>query len=172
MSEKKDSEGKMHKVILKLFLLICLLMGLSEISYANTYKVIRVIDGDTIDILYKGKKERIRMLSVDTPESVHPDHSRNTLMGKKASKYTKSRLKDKYISLEFETKKRGKYKRLLAYVFIDGKNYSLELVREGWSPYYTKYGNSEKHHSEFLIAEKQAKEEKLIFGIVILSRSK
>lgn len=127
-----------------------------SIAFAGQYPVLKVIDGDTIQILFNGKKEKIRMLNVDTPESVHPDHSRNSEMGKNASKYTKSRLQEKYVDLEFEGKKRGKYGRLLAYVIIDGRNYNLELVQKGWSPYYTKYGESQKYHSEFLAAEKQA----------------
>jgi len=118
---------------------------------------LRVIDGDTIDILYKGKKERIRLLCVNTPESVHPDTSKNTAMGKMASAYTKLCLFDKFVSLEFEKKKRGKYGRLWAYVFIDGQNFCLNLVEKGWSPYYTKYAISEKYHSEFIAAEKEAK---------------
>ena len=78
-------------------------------------------------------------------------------MGKKASDYTKSRLTNKFVSLEFETRKRGNYGRLLAYVYLNGQNFNLELVREGWSPYYTKYGTSEKHHTEFIKAENEAR---------------
>ncbi|WP_394699454.1 thermonuclease family protein [uncultured Desulfobacter sp.] len=53
------------------------------------------------------------------------------------------------------------YGRLLAYVILDGKNFNLELVRQGWSKYYTKYGKSEKYHSDFLIAENEAMHERL-----------
>ncbi len=49
------------------------------------HKVLRVVDGDTIVVDYQGKKEKIRMLCVNTPESVHPGPRRNTPMGKKAS---------------------------------------------------------------------------------------
>lgn len=129
----------------------------AAISFANQYQVVKVIDGDTIDIIYQGKKERVRLLRVDTPESVHPDRSRNTEMGRRASAYTKSRLTGKYVGLEFEGKKRGRYGRLLAYVIVDGQNFNLELVQKGWSPYYTKYGKSDKYHTDFLAAEKEAK---------------
>jgi len=96
---------------------------------AGQYDVLRVIDGDTIDFNYNGTKERIRMLCVDTPESVHPDQSKNTAMGRKASGYTKKRLTGQSVDLELEAKTRGKYNRLLAYVILDGVNYNLELVR-------------------------------------------
>lgn len=142
----------MKKILIIFIVLLCI-----SPCFAGYYKVLRVVDGDTIDIAYKGKKERIRMLCVDTPESVHPDSSRNTPMGEKASDYTKHRLSGKYIGLEFQDRRRGRYGRLLAYVFIEGKNYNLELVRRGLSKYYTKYGISEKHHSDFLEAESSAK---------------
>ncbi len=78
-------------------------------------------------------------------------------MGRKASDYSKKRLTGKSVDLELEAKTRGKYGRLLAYVILEGKNYNLELVREGWSPYYTKYGKSDRHHAAFLAAEKNAR---------------
>jgi len=106
-------------------------------------------------------EERIRLLCVDTPESVHPDQSKNTEVGRKASEYTKYRLTGQSVDLEFESKKRGKYGRLLAYVLLDGVNFNIELVQKGWSKYYTKYGNSEKYHSPFMAAEKMAREQGL-----------
>ncbi|MCP4718004.1 MAG: hypothetical protein GY860_00990 [Desulfobacteraceae bacterium] len=129
--------------------------------FAGQYKVVKVVDGDTIDIDYKGKRERIRLLNVDTPESVHPDKARNTQLGKQASDYTKKRLSGKFVSLEFEGKKRGKYGRLLAYVILDKKNFNLELVQKGWSPYYTKYGKSKSYHDRFLLAQGQARKSKM-----------
>ncbi len=125
--------------------------------FAGQYPVIRVVDGDTIDIDFSGKRERIRLLNVDTPESVHPDKARNTLLGKKASDYTRTRLMGKTIDLEFDGKKRGKYGRLLAYVMLDGINFNLELVHQGWSPYYTKYGESRQYHQDFTQAQAQAR---------------
>tara|TARA_B100000614_G_C14556047_1_gene495563 strand:- start:2483 stop:3109 length:627 start_codon:yes stop_codon:yes gene_type:complete len=136
---------------------LILILILTTAVHAGQYPVIHVVDGDTIDILFQGKKERVRMLCVDTPESVHPDRSRNTPLGAEASTYTKSRLAGEFVDLEFESKRRGKYGRLLAYVIVDGQNFNLELVREGWSPYYTKYGESEKHHAEFVAAEDYAR---------------
>ncbi len=57
----------------------------SLLVLGGEHKVLRVVDGDTIVVDYHGKKEKIRMLCVNTPESVHPDTRRNTPMGKKAS---------------------------------------------------------------------------------------
>ena len=92
-------------------------------------------------------------------------------MGKVASRYTQNKLTGKDVDLEFESYQRGNYGRLLAYVFVDGKNINLNLVRKGLSPYYTKYGKSHKYDAEFRSAEKQARKEKLnIWGDPELSK--
>ena len=149
-----------------IFLLIAVLIISTEPTFAGQYKVVRVVDGDTVVIKYGGKYEKVRLLCVDTPESVHPDKKQNIPMGKVATRYTQKKLTDKYVKLEFEIHRlRGTYGRLLAYVFADGQNLNLDLVRQGLSPYYTKYGKSKKYDAEFRAAEKQArKEESNIWG--------
>ncbi|MFC1516266.1 thermonuclease family protein [Thermodesulfobacteriota bacterium] len=154
-------------------LLLTLLITFPVLAISGQHKVIRVVDGDTIDIVYKGdsdtidvtykgRKERVRLLCVKTPESVHPDKKQNVAMGKTASDYAKKKLADKYVDLEFEGKLlRGNYGRILAYVFVDGQNFNLDLVRQGLSPYYTKYGRSQKYDADFRAAEKLARKEKL-----------
>jgi len=143
------------------FFVIGFLLILSTLSLAGQYKVIRVVDGDTIVVNYKGKNEKVRLLCVNTPESVHPDKKQNIPMGKVASDYTKKRLTGKYVDLEFEGPFRGRYGRLLAYVFVNGENFNLVLVRKGLSPYYTKYGLSQQYDQEFREAERYARKQKL-----------
>jgi len=63
--------------------------------------------------------------------------------------------------LEFEGAFRGRYGRLLAYVIVDGVNFNLELVRQGLSPYYMKYGLSQKYDKEFRETEKYARKHQL-----------
>ena len=139
-----------------------LFLTLPVLANAGQYKVIRVVDGDTVVIEYDRKYEKVRLLCVNTPESVHSDAKQNIPMGKVASRYTQKKLTGKDVKLEFEIKKlRGNYGRLLAYVFVDGNNLNLDLVRQGLSPYYTKYGKSDKYDAEFRAAEKQARKEKL-----------
>jgi len=142
-------------------ILVALLLILPVLLSAGQYRVIRVVDGDTIVVNYKGKPEKVRLLCVNTPESVHPDKKQNIPMGEIASDFTKGRLKGKYVDLEFEGPFKGRYGRLLAYVFVDGANFNLELVRQGLSPYYTKYGLSQKYDKEFRQAERYAHNRKL-----------
>ncbi len=57
------------------------------------------------------------------------------------------------------------YGRYLAYVFAkkngEWVNYNLEAVKAGMAPYFTKYGRSRRFHEEFLLAQKNAREQKL-----------
>ncbi len=147
------------------------LTGHPSPALASNHRVIRIVDGDTIIVNYKGKNEKVRLLCVNTPESVHPDKKQNIPMGKVASDYTKKRLKGKYVELEFVGPIRRRYGRLLAYVFVDGLNFNLELVRKGLSPHYIKHGLSEKYDQEFKEAERYARKHKLnIWGDLELTK--
>ena len=133
----------------------------SALGSPKDFKVIRAVDGDTLVVSHQGKEEKVRLLCIDTPESVHPDKKQNIPMGKVASGFTAKRLTGKHVELEFGPELRDKHGRLLAYVLVDGKNFNLEVVRHGLSPYYTKYGLSRKYDQDFREAEKLARKDKL-----------
>lgn len=115
-------------------------------------KVVRVVDGDTIVVTgWEDAETKIRMLNVNTPESVHPDASKNTPEGKKASEFTSKHLAGATVMIQSKGEK-GNYGRLLAYVFI---NYNILLIQEGHSDYYIKYGKSELYDKEFQNAAKK-----------------
>ena len=120
------------------------------------YRVTRVIDGDTIEIDYHGEKERVRMIGIDTPESVHPDKSKNTEFGKTASEFTKEKLLNKDISLEFDVSERDRYGRLLAYVWLDGVMFNEYLVQQGYAQTAT-YPPDVKYVSLFAAAQEKAR---------------
>lgn len=138
-----------------LWLLVAIPFLIPLTCQAGQYRVLRVIEGDTIDIWYRHKTTRIRMRCVDTPDPDQPSRYQET--GRQALAYTKSRLSGKSVDLEFERsgRKGG------AYVIVDGKNFNLELVRMGWSAYVTRNGRSERYHTEFAAAEKDAKTRRL-----------
>lgn len=97
------------------------------------YDVIRVVDGDTIVVNYNGTEETVRLIGVDTPESVHPTASKNTEAGVAASKFTTFYLSDKQVELEFDVQERDQYGRLLAYVYLDGEMLNEKLLRTGYA---------------------------------------
>lgn len=84
-------------------------------------ELVRVIDGDTLLVSSNNQKPfRVRLIGVNTPESVHPDDNKNTQEGIAASNYTKSRLKKgQTIYLEYDKEKYDDYDRTLAYVWLD-----------------------------------------------------
>lgn len=89
-----------------------------QIDTSLYYDVVEVIDGDTIKVDINGVTETVRLLQIDTPESVHPNESKNVPIGKTATEFTKKFLKDKKVKLSFDKEKRDKYDRLLCYVHI------------------------------------------------------
>jgi len=118
-------------------------------------RVLKVVDGDTIDILYHGKKERIRLLRIDTPE-------RKKYGYKQAKKALKKLVDGRKVRVEFEVPDklaRGGFGRILAYVWVDDMNVNVEMVRLGWSRFWVKYGKG-KYAEEFREAEREAREVK------------
>lgn len=123
-------------------------------------EVVRVVDGDTIVVNYNGKEEKVRLIGIDTPESVHPNESKNTEEGIKVSDYTKERLKGKIVELELDVEERDKYGRILAYVYIDGEMYNKELLEIGYAKLAT-YPPNVKYVDDFTEIQKKARENKV-----------
>lgn len=98
-----------------------------------TTTVLRVVDGDTIVVNYNGTEEKVRLIGVDTPESVHPDNSKNTDAGFAASEFTNVYLTGEEVELEFDVQQRDQYGRLLAYVYFDGEMFNEKLLRTGYA---------------------------------------
>lgn len=120
-------------------------------------EVTRVIDGDTFECVINGKTQKVRLIGVDTPESVHPDKNKNIAEGKKASDYTKEKLQGKKVGLEYDVQKNDKYGRILAYVWNESKMYNLELLEKGYAKVMTIPPNI-KYSELFLEKQKIAQE--------------
>lgn len=124
---------------------------------ADMYKVAEVVDGDTIKVELNGKSETVRLIGVDTPETVDP---RKTVQcfGQEASNFTKKALSGKSVKLEADPSQgdRDKYSRLLRYVVLeDGANFNKLLLSEGYAYEYT-YNIPYKYQAEFKAAQKAA----------------
>jgi len=126
------------------------------------FKVSRVVDGDTLDIDMDGKIERIRLIGMDTPETVDP-RKVVQCFGKEASDKAKEMLSGKMVSIEADNSQdeRDSYKRLLRYVYLeDGTFFNKYMIAEGYAHEYTYQSNPYKYQTEFKEAEKQARENK------------
>lgn len=117
-------------------------------------KIERVVDGDTFKTT---KGDKVRLIGVDTPETVKPN-SPVEPYGKEASDYTKKMLEGKEVTLQFDVQPFDKYQRLLAYVYLeDGTFYNEHLVYEGYARIMTVPPNVAQSEV-FLKAEQDARE--------------
>ena len=91
-----------------------------------------VVDGDTIEVAWRRGAERVRLLGVDTPETVHPARPVECY-GPEASAYTKHSLLGRRVRLSFDRVRRDPYGRLLAYVELDGRSFNDELLDGGYA---------------------------------------
>jgi micrococcal nuclease len=104
---------------------------------AVAVKVQRVSDGDTFVATVKGRRERIRVIGVDTPESVAPNRP-DEPYGEEASEFAKHYLDGETVRLAGDVEPRDRYGRMLAYVWLkDGTFWNALLVAEGYAQQLT-----------------------------------
>ena len=104
--------------------------------------VSRIVDGDTLKVMIDGKEETVRLLGIDTPESVHPTKAVEP-GAIEASNFTKQ-LTGKKVILTYDDDKTDFFGRLLAYVWVEIDNgqlicWNVELIKQGHGEFYTKY---------------------------------
>lgn len=141
------------------------------------WTVTRVIDGDTIHVQRGERREKLRLLNLDTEEKTSSFDSGKpqTSFGDQTAAYVKGLFScdseglpidsahPPRVRLEYEgdVEERGNFGRLLCYVYLGDLNLAEHLIREGYSPYYTKYGFSKRHHELFAAAEASARERRV-----------
>ena len=125
---------KLRKILI-ILLSVCLILGLAvsallmylnklnevplSSELAGPYKVHYVVDGDTFNALIDGNDTRIRIIGVDTPESVSSEEADNTPEGEKAAAFLAGLLPEgTSVWLEYGTEKIDRYGRTLAYVYL------------------------------------------------------
>ena len=118
--------------------------------------VVRVADGDTLTMRFDdGVEERIRLLDVDTPETVHPNRPEECF-GAQASAFTKTLLGQR---VAIEEMGRDQFDRVLAYVWVETDEgavlWNLRLLEEGLAV-YNDYGNPGKYADMSRAAAEQA----------------
>lgn len=127
----------------------------------NLLTVKRVVDGDTFwvdDGTEKGMK--VRLIGVDTPETVHPQKPIE-FFGKEASDFVKKLLEGQKVKLEYDVQEKDHYGRALAYVYLeDGTFLNAELVKKGYAQVMTVPPNV-KFSDLFLDLQKDAREKNL-----------
>jgi micrococcal nuclease len=102
--------------------------------------VVRVVDGDTVDVqVAEGQIERIRLIGIDTPEVVDP-RKPVQCFGQEASAHAQQLLDGQSVTVELDPSQgeRDRYGRLLAYLWLpDGRNFGEVMIADGYAHEYT-----------------------------------
>lgn len=125
------------------------------------HRVVRVIDGDTIAMEMNGKNVTVRLIGLDTPETVDPRRPVQCF-GIEASAKAKELLTGQTVRLESDPSQgeHDKYGRLLAYVYLaDGTLFNQLMIREGYGHEYT-YNLPYRYQKEFKEAQVLARAQK------------
>lgn len=154
----------------KYFLIVCLfflfiiyfqeIYNLTPISTPIVVNYIRTVDGDTIVVMMDGVLEKVRLIGVDTPETVSPKKPIE-YYGIEQTYYTKSVLTNlQEIYLTFDLNLRDYYNRLLQYVWIKNLNewtlLNYNIIYYGFGIYYNKFKFNNFYMDQFYQQEKIA----------------
>ena len=151
-----------HKGALRNLVVIGLSLLVSCSSGATTENevlitVLKVIDGDTVDIDIKGNTERVRLIGVNTPETKHPTKPIECF-GPEASAYLTQLLpKGTTVRIERDVEARDRYGRMLLYLYLGSNDLfiNLDLVARGYGTPMSIEPNT-FHRNDFVRAAAQA----------------
>lgn len=127
-----------------LVIAICLsvyFLILLPIHTDTRYQVVRIIDGDTVEIKYKGKLTSVQLFGINAPETtIHPSKPQEPY-GREAHSYLQDLLLNESVYLRFDEHMRDQYERILGYVYrtSDGIFLNLEMIREGYAKVDLRY---------------------------------
>lgn len=124
-----------QSVIVLLFILS--VVACTDFNFNETHegKVVKVLDGDSINIIQQGKEVRVRLAEIDAPEH-------GQAFAKKSKQALEKYVAGKYVSVEeFD---RDQYGRIVGHVYIKDNWINGALVRDGYAYVYTRYAVSKK----------------------------
>jgi micrococcal nuclease len=127
------------------------------VSEHLTGRVVRAVDGDTLEVaIDDGPTETVRLIGVDTPETVKPD-TPVQCFGPQASGFEHRTVEGRRVRLLTGVEPRDYYGRLLTYIWIEGRFLEAELLRRGLARVLTFHPNDRFAHRFEVIAQKAAK---------------
>jgi endonuclease YncB( thermonuclease family) len=140
---RKIMRWKLRSINLTLAIFLILAFGYSypqirDISGSpqKLYRVLRVVDGDTLEIEGIGQ---VRLIGVDTPELYHPLKPVQ-YYAKEASEFVRNLVGQSMVRVEYDQEKTDKYGRTLAYVYLeDGRCLNEEIIKNGYGFAFTRF---------------------------------
>jgi micrococcal nuclease len=135
-------------------------LNYSDIRLIEEGTVTRVVDGDTIEVFENNQVSKIRLIGVNTPETLDP-RKEVECFGIEASMFLKKELEGKKVKLEADKTQTDKdtYGRDLRYVFLNETNINKKIIEEGYGFEFT-YKKPYVYQEDFKKVEKLAKENK------------
>lgn len=122
-------------------------------SEAQYVRVVEANDGDTITVLWGGRREKVRLIGIDAPEVEQRP------WGQRAKKYLKDLLDASRwaVSIELDVEKKDQYGRLLSYVWTsDRRMINVQMLKEGYAMLYT-FPPNIRYVDEFKKAQDEAR---------------
>ncbi|WP_293745081.1 thermonuclease family protein [uncultured Pedobacter sp.] len=132
--------GKVSLLLLLLTLQSCVIQpaGNKGVDYSYlvfTAKVIRILDGDTMEVLYQNHPVKIRLAHIDCPEK-----RRHQPFGSKAKQALSDLCYGRIVTVQGQ--KYDRYKRLIAIVINDKKQVlNQEMIKQGMAWHFKKYSS-------------------------------
>jgi micrococcal nuclease len=117
--------------------------------------VTRVVDGDTVEVQMDDRTLTVRLIGIDTPESVAPGEPVECY-ALRASAYTEERLEGEPVRLEFDVERIDPFGRTLAYTWLGDELFNETLVREGFA-LVTTFPPNVRYVDRFLDAQREAR---------------
>lgn len=117
-------------------------------SGAETARVVRVIDGDTIDVNLNGQEQRVRYIGMNTPERDEPCYS-------EARRANDALVSGQTVRLVRDQSETDRYGRLLRYIYVGDVFVNERLVAEGWAE-VVEYPPDTSQAASFRALEQQA----------------
>ena len=114
-----------------------------------------MVDGDTVEADFRGRTLTVRLIGIDTPESVAPDEPVQCF-AIEASSYTSDRLEGERVRLQFDVERIDPYGRTLAYVWLGDELFNETLVRQGYA-FVTTYPPNVRYLDRFRAAQREAR---------------
>lgn len=120
--------------------------------------VVRVVDGDTFQVLRHGRDVTIRLVGIDTPE-VGWYGGEAECYGARAGLFVRDLLEGERVRLEFDLERIDPYQRTLAYAYLgDGRMVNRLLVRRGFAE-VTIFEPNDRYEPQLRAAERAARGE-------------
>ena len=124
----------MRKPLKIIIFLIALFLIFPTFSLAGQYKVIRVVDGDTVKAEGYDIEIKVRLLGIDAPETSKSKRDPGQSYSQQAKKHLAGLILNKVV--EIKGYGLGPYNRILGVIYLNDKNINLEMVRAGLAEVY------------------------------------